>query len=107
MGALANARGLMEFILLNIGFEAGLISGKLYTILALMTIITTFVATPLQRLFERRLKKSGSKFGPPARSLSAKCRRHRHWRGSRGMKALIRARLPDREGARGGDHRSV
>ena len=42
MGALANARGLMELILLNIGFEAGLISGKLYTILALMTIITTF-----------------------------------------------------------------
>ena len=64
MGALANARGLMELILLNIGFEAGLISGKLYTILALMTIITTFVATPLQRLFGRRLQKSGSKFGP-------------------------------------------
>ncbi len=63
MGALANARGLMELILLNIGFEAGLISGKLYTILALMTIITTLVATPLQRLFERRLRKSGSRFG--------------------------------------------
>jgi len=64
MGALANARGLMELILLNIGFEAGLISGKLFTILALMTIITTFVATPLQRLFERRLARTGSKFGP-------------------------------------------
>jgi Kef-type K+ transport system membrane component KefB len=64
MGALANARGLMELILLNIGFEAGLISAKLYTILALMTIITTFVATPLQRLFERRLHKSGARFGP-------------------------------------------
>jgi Kef-type K+ transport system membrane component KefB len=64
MGALANARGLMELILLNIGFEAGLISGKLYTILALMTIITTFAATPLQRLFGRRLEKSGSRFGP-------------------------------------------
>ena len=37
---------------------------QLYTILALMTIITTFVATPLQRLFERRLNRSGSKFGP-------------------------------------------
>jgi Kef-type K+ transport system membrane component KefB len=64
MGALANARGLMELILLNIGHEAGLISGKLYTILALMTIITTLLATPLQRLFERRLNKSGCKFGP-------------------------------------------
>ncbi|MFV8166696.1 cation:proton antiporter [Mycobacterium sp. 134] len=64
MGALANARGLMELILLNIGFEAGLISGKLYTVLALMTIVTTFAATPLQRLFERRMGKSGRKFGP-------------------------------------------
>ncbi len=64
MGALANARGLMELILLNIGLEAGLISGKLYTILAVMTIITTFVATPLQRLFGRRLARSGAKFGP-------------------------------------------
>ena len=64
MGALANARGLMELILLNIGLEAGLISGKLYTILALMTIITTFVATPLQRLFGRRLARAGAKFGP-------------------------------------------
>ncbi|KAA0109787.1 cation:proton antiporter [Mycolicibacterium sp. P1-5] len=64
MGALANARGLMELILLNIGLEAGLISGKLYTILAVMTIITTFVATPLQRAFERRLARSGARFGP-------------------------------------------
>lgn len=64
MGALANARGLMELILLNIGLEAGLISGKLYTILAVMTIITTFVATPLQRVFARRLERTGAKFGP-------------------------------------------
>lgn len=64
MGALANARGLMELILLNIGLEAGLISGTLYTILAVMTIITTFVATPLQRLFERRLRRTGARFGP-------------------------------------------
>ena len=54
----------MELILQNNGFEAGLISSKLYTILALMTIVTTLVATPLQRLFERRLQKSGSQFGP-------------------------------------------
>lgn len=35
----------MELILINVGLEAGLITGKTYTILALMTIITTFVAT--------------------------------------------------------------
>lgn len=64
MGALANARGLMELILLNIGFEAGLISGKLYTILALMTIVTTLCATPLQQFFARRLRRTGATFGP-------------------------------------------
>ncbi|WP_431954623.1 cation:proton antiporter [Nocardia lijiangensis] len=64
MGALANARGLMELILLNIGLGAGLITGELYTILALMTIITTFMATPVQRVFERSAWKAGLVFGP-------------------------------------------
>ncbi|MFG1796163.1 cation:proton antiporter [Nocardia sp. NPDC049149] len=64
MGALANARGLMELILLNIGLTAGLITGQLYTILALMTIVTTFVATPVMRMFERSAWKNGVVFGP-------------------------------------------
>lgn len=64
MGALANARGLMELILLNVGQSAGLISAELYTILALMTIVTTFVATPIQRIFERRAWREGYVFGP-------------------------------------------
>lgn len=64
MGSLANARGLMELILLNIGYEANLISARLYTILALMTIVTTFAATPMQRMFERRLHRKGLVFGP-------------------------------------------
>lgn len=64
MGSLANARGLMELILLNIGLTAGLITGQLYTILALMAIVTTFVATPVMRLFERSGWKNGIVFGP-------------------------------------------
>lgn len=64
MGALANARGLMELILLNIGLTAGLVSPSLYTILALMAIITTFMATPVHRLFESRARREGKMFGP-------------------------------------------
>ncbi|MFD4456623.1 cation:proton antiporter [Nocardia sp. NPDC058480] len=64
MGALANARGLMELILLNIGLSADLITSQLYTVLVLMTIITTFVAGPLQRLFERSAWRNGFVFGP-------------------------------------------
>ncbi|MEV0292707.1 cation:proton antiporter [Nocardia sp. NPDC050710] len=64
LGALANARGLMELILLNIGLTAGLITAELYTILALMTLVTTFVASPVQRIFERGAWKAGMVFGP-------------------------------------------
>jgi Kef-type K+ transport system membrane component KefB len=59
MGSLANARGLMELILLNIGLSAGLVTPELYTILALMAIITTFLATPMHRIFERSAWKKG------------------------------------------------
>ncbi|WP_330257135.1 cation:proton antiporter [Nocardia sp. NBC_00565] len=64
MGALANARGLMELVLLNIGLSSGLITADLYTILALMTLVTTCLATPLQRMFERNAWKNGMIFGP-------------------------------------------
>ncbi|MFE7800076.1 cation:proton antiporter [Nocardia sp. NPDC057440] len=64
MGALANARGLMELVLLNIGLTAGLITLELYTILAVMTTVTTFIATPVQRMFERSAWKNGRVFGP-------------------------------------------
>jgi Kef-type K+ transport system membrane component KefB len=66
LGALMNARGLMELILLNIGLQAGLIGTRLYTILALMTIITTFAATPLQRWFAARGRRVGENQELPA-----------------------------------------
>lgn len=47
VAALMNARGMMELILLNIGLQHGLITPRLFTILVLMTIITTLVAGPL------------------------------------------------------------
>ncbi|GAA0538005.1 cation:proton antiporter [Paractinoplanes ferrugineus] len=64
LGALMNARGLMELILLNIGLSAGVVTPTLYTVLALMAIITTFMATPLHRMFERLNERRGLTFGP-------------------------------------------
>jgi Kef-type K+ transport system membrane component KefB len=71
MGALANARGLMELILLNIGLNAGLVTPALYTILSIMTIVTTFVATPVHRLFERSAWRRGLIYSPSGLSESA------------------------------------
>jgi Kef-type K+ transport system membrane component KefB len=54
IGTLMNARGMMELILLNIGREQGLITPTLFTILVLMTLATTLMATPLFGLVYRR-----------------------------------------------------
>jgi Kef-type K+ transport system membrane component KefB len=47
LGSLMNARGLIELILLNIGLEAGIITPTLFTILVLVAIVTTLMATPI------------------------------------------------------------
>jgi Kef-type K+ transport system membrane component KefB len=50
VGVLMNARGLMELIILNIGLERGIIRPTLFTIMVLMAVVTTLMATPI---FER------------------------------------------------------
>jgi Kef-type K+ transport system membrane component KefB len=47
LGSLMNARGLIELILLNIGLQAGIINPTLFTILVLVAIVTTLMATPI------------------------------------------------------------
>lgn len=47
IGALMNARGLMELIIINIGLQKGIIGPALFSILVLMAIITTLMASPL------------------------------------------------------------
>jgi Kef-type K+ transport system membrane component KefB len=67
VGVLMNARGLMELILINIGLEEGLISPALFTILVVMAILTTFVASPLFHLLYGQARTRGS-FTPAATS---------------------------------------
>ncbi len=47
IGALMNARGLMELIIINIGMQRGVISERLFVILALMAVFTTLMASPI------------------------------------------------------------
>ena len=46
VASLMNSRGLMELILINIALKAGLIEKPLFSILVLMAIVTTLLATP-------------------------------------------------------------
>ena len=53
LGALMNARGLMELIIINIGLAAGIISPTLFSMLAAMAVLTTLAAGPLFALAQR------------------------------------------------------
>jgi Kef-type K+ transport system membrane component KefB len=46
-GALMNARGLMELIVLKVGLDAGLIGPELFTLLLIMALVTTGMTGPL------------------------------------------------------------
>ena len=52
LGALMNTRGLMELIVLNIGYDLGILSLPIFTMLVLMAIITTVMTVPLLNLFD-------------------------------------------------------
>jgi Kef-type K+ transport system membrane component KefB len=50
IGTLMNTRGLTELVILNVGRDAGVLDGRLFTMLVLMAIITTFITEPVLRL---------------------------------------------------------
>ncbi len=47
LGALMNTRGLMELIALNVGYELGILSASMFTMLVLMALVTTVLTGPL------------------------------------------------------------
>jgi len=46
VGALMNTRGLIELVALNIGYDIGVLSPEIFTILVLMALVTTFMTGP-------------------------------------------------------------
>jgi Kef-type K+ transport system membrane component KefB len=74
IGSLMNARGLMELIIINIGLQRGVIGPALFSILVLMAIATTLMASPLfEAVYGRRARARGelgalgeADAGPPA-----------------------------------------
>jgi Kef-type K+ transport system membrane component KefB len=60
VGTLMNARGLMELIILNIGLQRGIIQPTLFTIMVMMAIMTTLMASPLfEWVYGRRARSTG------------------------------------------------
>jgi Kef-type K+ transport system membrane component KefB len=46
IGTLMNTRGLVELIVLNIGYDLGVLSPTIFTMLVLMALVTTFMTCP-------------------------------------------------------------
>lgn len=66
VGAMMNTRGLMELVVINVGYELGVIPSTVFSMLVMMALLTTVITTPLLFLFmkgtelEPHLRKFGS-----------------------------------------------
>lgn len=49
IGIMMNTRALMELIVVNIGFELGVIPKSVFFMLVLMAVVTTYITTPVLR----------------------------------------------------------
>jgi len=68
LGALMNTRGLMELVVLNIGYDLGILSPEIFAILVLMALATTFMTGPLLTLIQ--------KFVPPDTNAARRLKSH-------------------------------
>jgi Kef-type K+ transport system membrane component KefB len=60
IGALMNSRGLMELIIINVGLQAGVIQPALFSMLVMMAIVTTLMASPVfEWVYGRAARNSG------------------------------------------------
>jgi len=50
VGVLMNTRGLVELVVLNIGYDLGILPGRIFTMMVLMALVTTFMTGPLLSL---------------------------------------------------------
>ena len=47
IGVLMNTRGLIELVVLNIGYDLGILSGRIFAMMVIMALATTFMTAPL------------------------------------------------------------
>jgi Kef-type K+ transport system membrane component KefB len=54
LGFMMNTRALMELIVINVGYDLGVISSKMFTMLVIMAIASTVITTPALRHYLSR-----------------------------------------------------
>lgn len=64
IGALMNTRGLMELVVLNIGYELGVLTPEIFAMMVIMALVTTFMTGPsldiIQYFFKEKMAQPAS-----------------------------------------------
>lgn len=66
LGVMMNTRALMELIVLNVGYDLGVISPEMFTMLVLMAIVSTVITSPALRAWLPRSGMKTSRTAPDA-----------------------------------------
>lgn len=74
IGIMMNTRALMELIIINVGYDLGVIGSEVFTMLVLMAIFSTVVTTPALRRWLPRLNASAEAMSPVVRVVGARSR---------------------------------
>lgn len=70
IGALMNTRGLMELVVLNIGFDLGVLSVELFSMMVIMALTTTFMTGPVLDLINRSFKSESEEIPKEIKAIS-------------------------------------
>lgn len=75
IGALMNTRGLMELVVLNIGFDLGVLSPGVFSMMVIMALVTTIMTGPLLDIINWF-----SKTEAPSKKIPDRIKEHRKFR---------------------------
>ncbi len=59
IGALMNTRGLMELVVLNIGYDLGILNPEVFLMMVIMALVTTFMTGPALNAIDRWVPSKG------------------------------------------------
>lgn len=72
IGALMNTRGLMELVVLNIGYDLGVLTPEVFAMMVIMALVTTFMTGPALDLINRFLPEKDTSAIPETIEKSGK-----------------------------------
>ncbi|KAJ1648701.1 hypothetical protein LPJ64_000020 [Coemansia asiatica] len=96
IGILMDCKGLVELIVLNIGLQAGVIDTRVFSMMVVMALVTTFITAPAVKFlyppkYQRRLEEPGADIGD---AQSAITKRHGPEAGPPVRMLVVLSRLP-------------